>query len=1054
MADPEAATDSVTEQQVAATSNSVLELTRDLLKPSLKEEGVNEGIDWDFGNDDNDKISADISAEEDEEDASDGDDEKTLEIEPEKTSVFDIADVSEDENENEKEEHLEGNERDQDEKEKEKKRYLYTESELLKSCGSLFADADHDQVTVKDIVLLLETEYDCKLPKKDRKRVKQHLIRLMTEKEEEKEEEEKEEEDIISEQGDVESEYEAEDEGEEEDGPKPRMVKKKTKKKTNKTQKEKIKRPNQRKAAKAARLVEAMRLRKKRVEELKIRKEEFFVRTKEDEERAEKIAAKLDTNSEEQRVKRLEDRLDLLDKLDRKRIQVLEYKDSLPSPREETSPSPTPRQKEEEEDENSSSEEEDLVLVGIATKKFQKPLPPTQHHVKASALKFLDHIKSPERRKHRLTKSNNHNARFALRNALKQKQRSVGNRWLARELGYNTEQEHLKDCRVSENKKLVAVKQREKKRVQANERKLLRERLLYQEEEGGEEEELEIAPPEVQDNGEEEDEEMQMAKQLEKKQLKEASELAAPVSEASTVDESSIHAEESEGLESQPPLVISEIATPATEISETDESAVPKPSDEAEDAIAPESAMNSPTEASASEIIAPESIVTDDISTSGETESFETQPPPVSAAVVREVTTEQQQEDSFNPVSPAESQQEDKPRNAGWKRMLEKEALQNKKNKKGKNALVEQEAEEEEEEEVAGLEDFGFSISKKKKDDEEDDQHFQLDEDDLKHVVDDVSDNEGDEEAGQLARQRMQQKEEQLRHREMLRRMREGYDGRRGGIGSASGTARGIHRFDQLVSADNKEDAKRLGLLNDDEVDSDDDESNPKKDNDDEEEDEAALVDKMLKDRFLHRSNVELEENFSEDEEEEQEEENGDSQQESNHDDAAAEKRLAKRFAKRARMSRLEEEYGDNQEFSQQRLMDDSMKLELKQMKCGLVRKQSSSSKSSFSQEASSSSLLVRKTSTSLTDRTSGSSLSLALRASRTRRRTSFLGSNNKDSNSNKDKSLIHKSVALSHVVFSSSQNSRSNPSKISGTKRKLGSSSSLFRSVAGGTSQ
>jgi len=36
---------------------------------------------------------------------------------------------------------------------------------------------------------------------------------------------------------------------------------------------------------------------------------------------------------------------------------------------------------------------------------------------------------------------------------------------------------------------------------------------------------------------------------------------------------------------------------------------------------------------------------------------------------------------------------------------------------------------------------------------------------------------------------------------------------------------------------------------------------------DDDEDDEAALLDKMLKDRFLHRSNVDLEENFSEEEE-------------------------------------------------------------------------------------------------------------------------------------------------------------------------------------------
>ena len=78
---------------------------------------------------------------------------------------------------------------------------------------------------------------------------------------------------------------------------------------------------------------------------------------------------------------------------------------------------------------------------------------------------------------------------------------------------------------------------------------------------------------------------------------------------------------------------------------------------------------------------------------------------------------------------------------------------------------------------------------------------------DLEHVVDELSDGEGDEEAGEIARKRLAQAEEKERHAELMRRMRDGYDGRRGGI--ASGTARGNHRFDQLVATDNREDAKR-----------------------------------------------------------------------------------------------------------------------------------------------------------------------------------------------------------------------------------------------------
>jgi hypothetical protein len=115
-----------------------------------------------------------------------------------------------------------------------------------------------------------------------------------------------------------------------------------------------------------------------------------------------------------------------------------------------------------------------------------------------------------------------------------------------------------------------------------------------------------------------------------------------------------------------------------------------------------------------------------------------------------------------------------------------------------------------EEQGIAGLEDFGFAVQKKSDEDDDDANADNLDEDDLDNVVDEVSDGEGDEEAGDLARQRLQRAEEKERHKEIMRRMREGYDGRRGGIvASGAGGARGTLRFDQLVAADNKDDAKR-----------------------------------------------------------------------------------------------------------------------------------------------------------------------------------------------------------------------------------------------------
>jgi hypothetical protein len=139
--------------------------------------------------------------------------------------------------------------------------------------------------------------------------------------------------------------------------------------------------------------------------------------------------------------------------------------------------------------------------------------------------------------------------------------------------------------------------------------------------------------------------------------------------------------------------------------------------------------------------------------------------------------------------------------------------------------------------------------------------------------------------------------------------------------------------------------------------------------------------------------------------------------------------RLNKRFAKRARMQRLEEMYADSQEFSQQRLMDEdpSMMLELQKMKNPLARKRSvsSGSRSSFSQSSESQTAPLFKR-----QRSGGSfggsflaktgSLSVALQSGRSlKRRTSFLGGKSGDSSSTSSAGLVHKSVSLGHVVFS-----------------------------------
>jgi hypothetical protein len=988
------------------------------------------------------------------------------------------------------------------------------EEDLLRSTDFLFVNADKDSVTVADICHALSAEYDCKIPKAMRKLVRQRLVDLMKgnvtpqvaggvdEPEEDDEDEQ------VSEQGDVESEHsdyeESPDSDEERKGAssKPRRAEK-TKKPTTQAKTKALKpvtdRPSQRKAARAARMIEAEHRRKKRMEELRVRNEEMQLnQSKEEQERAEAIAAKFETNTDEFRLKRLEDRLTLLELLDKKRIAVIEALESKIEQKEAADASAEIEKESEdieeaktntagnsdEETDDSSSDEEELDIVGLV--KPSKPLKFIHTHLPSKAVNFLKEFRSnqatkPEPSKINLTVTSpssfmkslasptkkEKGARGSLRMALKRKVRKQGNLWLARELGYKTEEDHLKDCQQAADQKLSIVLKMEHARIEANERKLLRERILRQDEgiPGDEEnaDEAEVSVVEGEDN--EEDEEMQLAKEI-MKASEEADSEAEDVPDGSadgenfdtndpksgalekTADgkegsaslfQANNEEEESQYLDTQP-LVPSEsvVATKAEYTShskaasqESGESTEGQPTDEG-------AVTNLP-------VSCEQSDVTPTDSTSAFAEDDE-----------GEVEFDEQEDEPKENLN--------RPRNAAWQAMLQKEAEKLKRQKKNRGqGLVEDQAEEEEEEEVAGLEDFGFSVKKKKQGDDDDDDDIHddaLDEDDLKHVVDDVSDNEGDEEAGDEARKKQERLEEKERHKEILRRMREGYDGRRGGIAGSGVGARGMHRFDQLVAADNREDAKRLGLLNDDELDSDDEGEKKEGKTDDNEEDEAALLDKILKDRFLHRTDVDLEENFSEDEEDPEEAVQRADGNDSEAEEERTQERLAKRFAKRARMQRLEEEFADSQEFSQQRLIDEdeSMRQELSQMKNGLVRKRSISSGTRTSSISSHESRLsgqkrpleMSTTGKALLDK-SGGSLSIALRASRKpQRRTSFLGGD-KVGKAKDSGAFIHRNVALSHVVFGSANPStNSQGASNAGQKRKLAgpTTNSLFSKV------
>jgi hypothetical protein len=102
-------------------------------------------------------------------------------------------------------------------------------------------------------------------------------------------------------------------------------------------------------------------------------------------------------------------------------------------------------------------------------------------------------------------------------------------------------------------------------------------------------------------------------------------------------------------------------------------------------------------------------------------------------------------------AAPAAKAKDPRSKNAAYRRMLLEEERANSK-KKG-SALLEEEADEEEEEGLqAGLGDFGFGTTASVRDREDEAAALKLRKDDLDHIVDDVSDDEGDEEAGLRAR--------------------------------------------------------------------------------------------------------------------------------------------------------------------------------------------------------------------------------------------------------------------------------------------------------------
>ncbi|OQS03223.1 cleavage induced hypothetical protein, partial [Thraustotheca clavata] len=184
-------------------------------------------------------------------------------------------------------------------------------------------------------------------------------------------------------------------------------------------------------------------------------------------------------------------------------------------------------------------------------------------------------------------------------------------------------------------------------------------------------------------------------------------------------------------------------------------------------------------------------------------------------------------------------------------------------------ALVESEAEEEEEQDVlniGGLGDFGFGVplasTEADKEREEEANALKIREDDLEHIVDELSDDEKDKNADEAFREHMEARDRQ-QVSEVMRNVREGFGRNRRifSTGLNNGEARGRFNLNELVAADgSKAEAARLGLLESDEEVGEEEKH---------EEDEEERMEKELRERFMNQPQVYITSSESESEDEE-----------------------------------------------------------------------------------------------------------------------------------------------------------------------------------------
>ena len=615
-------------------------------------------------------------------------------------------------------------------------------------------------------------------------------------------------------------------------------------------------------------------------EELEAAARQLSIASAADRRQAEIIAAKFETDNDEMAIRRAEDRVSLLKKMLKLKEEVLSENANITTIKQleqqskeqsivKDLSSNSSKNDMEEEDETESESDDELEVVGGPTFHSSRTSD-VQQTLKANL--HLSHTK------------NNVNPRLALKRQLQRHRLNTSNKWLAQELGYKDDAAHLNDCKAIEKQRRWRIQRDEKVKkqmiaglIEKAERQLVEEEVAPEDEAdagedsmGNEEEEQHknTRIGNVDDEDEEATDVVSAISSIEPNALKtsKTSEKLSPEgttvlssSEDSRLDQTTLDNRDDEGSEN---TMINELQSSwkGGETLVLDSSQTQTPS---------ESTIVNKTEEEQDEQPLPlENQVRKE--TSNHVQGSPQESKALVANTDAKILSANKGKDEVHNIEKQTSKEvSKKPKNAGWLAMLDDENRMRKRQQSKKSTLIDGEAEEEEEEDnIQGLEDFGFSLKKKSnsEDDEDDEEkESELRKDDMEHIVDELSDNEGDEEAGQEARILQNVKEEKARHKEMMRLMREGYDTRR----HNGGSMRGKHRFDQLVAAGNRADAKRLGLLNDDELDSSDDEEEHDDGDANVEEDENALLDKILKDRFLPRH--ELDPHLTDDSDDEEE---------------------------------------------------------------------------------------------------------------------------------------------------------------------------------------